>query len=588
MHSRIPDRSSWKLAALVIGAALLAACETKKEPAPVVKAEHAEGTIATTPDQPGRQLYQCAMHPNVVSDKPGKCPICGMELQPVTRIAARGIPGRAPVQLSTLQTQLINMRTAPVTRSVMAQTIRTVGRIAVDEEKTATLNSRVMGWVEKLHVNKTGETVARDQPLLEIYSPALYSAQQDFLIVSRRHKDGDPEDALLASARKRLELWGISGAQIEKLAQSGQPTSTLTLTAPLGGTVVEKPVVDAQMVQPGMPLFRIADLSTVWVMADLYESELPFVQTGQEAAVTIPSYPGRTWKGQVDFIYPYLQGKTRTNQARVVLPNPDGLLKPDMYVNVELGRDLGEQLSVPNSAIFDTGKRQYLFVEQQPGVFVPVIVELGPRVGDRRIVRNGVGVDDRVVVDGNFLLDSESQLKAAASGSTGESAPAETTATPNYPLPAETAAVADDLLTAYGRWHDALFKDGFTPAADSLAVMQKAVTSLREPQYAPTTHHSDFVAKLDSLDKALAAPPPADLAAARIRFGDVSAALIELVTTFPPPVSKPLSVIHCPMWSESPADWLQTGSVTQNPFYGSSMPTCGNIVGTIGKDERHD
>ena len=180
--------------------------------------------------------------------------------------------------------------------------------------------------------------------------------------------------------------------------------------------MIEKKVQPAQMVQPGMLLYRIADLSEVWAQAEIYESELPFVEKDQKAIVHLPAYPEREWEGRVDFIYPFLEGKTRTNMVRIALPNPDGVLKPEMYVNVELQSDLGEKLSVPASAVFNTGRQQYVFVEKEKGVFIPTLIELGPMVGDRQVIQSGVQVGDAVVVDGNFLIDSESQLKAAASG----------------------------------------------------------------------------------------------------------------------------------------------------------------------------
>ncbi len=387
---------------------LLALAACKEKPAANAGATDHSGHAHETAG--GKELYQCAMHPNVVSDRPGNCPICGMELTLVKEIEAKGIPGRGPVQLTDQQAQLVNIKTVPVTKGPLDQTIRAVGQVVVNEEKTAALNSRVMGWVEKLYVDTTGAPVTKGQPLMALYSPDLYSAQQDYLIARRQG------GSLKESARKRLELFGISDEQIAALEKTGTPTNTLDITAPLDGTVIEKKIQPAQMVQPGMPLYRIADLSEVWVQAEIYESELPFVKKDQKAVVKIPAYSGREWEGRVDFIYPFLEGKTRTNMVRLVLPNPEGMLKPEMYVNVEIKNDLGEELSVPSSAVFNTGKQQYLFVETDKGVFVPTLVELGPVVGDRQLIRSGVEAGDAVVVDGNFLLDSESQLKAAASG----------------------------------------------------------------------------------------------------------------------------------------------------------------------------
>lgn len=516
-------------------------------------------------------------------------------IKPPASAIASSVPGRVAVHLTNQQEQLINIRTVPVEQIPLMKTIRTVGRVVVDEARTATLNSRVMGWVEKLYVDTTGGIVAKGQPLLQIYSPALYSAQQDFLIVAHRRKTDGWDQSLFEAARQRLEFWGVSDAQIRHLEQTDRPSYTLTLTAPVGGTVLEKSVVDAQMVKPGMPLYRIADLSKVWVLAELFESDLPFVATGQDAVVAVPAYPGKELHGQVDFIYPFLQAKTRTDQARLVFTNPDGLLKPDMYVNVRLERNLGAPPSVPASAIFNTGNSQYVFVEEQPGLFAPVPVELGPQAGSRQVVLRGVKVGDRVVVDGNFMLDSESQLQASAGASSGggtagtsQMAPAPTpagnaVAAARHPLPAAAADQAAALLHAYARMHDALSHDSFAASVPAVKAMRAAVASLAAPGLTPAASEALYIRKLDALDRTLSAAPPGDLTAARIQFGVISAALIDLLKTFPPPVTHPLTIMHCPMWTKSPADWLQTAAVTQNPFLGTKMPTCGSAVGTIGK-----
>jgi membrane fusion protein, copper/silver efflux system len=377
-----------------------------------------------------KQLYQCSMHPNIISDHPGKCPICGMDLQPVSQVKAQGIPGRGAVQLSPLQEQLINIRVTPVIAARATKTIRAVGIVTYDQTKVADVNSRVLGWVDQLYADKPGQFVKANQPLMALYSPALYSAQQEYLLAfqqaQRARRAGSepgsgflnqfiPEaQMLLTAARKRLELWDISLAQIKALEQSGKPGNTLQLTAPISGFVVKKNVLPKQMVQAGMVLYRIADLSTVWLDADVYEYELPFIKAGQPAAVTVDAYPGKTFNGKVDFIYPYLESKTRTAKVRLVFDNPECLLKPNMYGNAVLADDLGQQLLVPASAVFDTGARQYLFVQKKPGLFVPKEIHLGPKAGDRFVVTKGVAPGDKVVVDGNFLLDSESQLKAAA------------------------------------------------------------------------------------------------------------------------------------------------------------------------------
>jgi Cu(I)/Ag(I) efflux system membrane fusion protein len=344
-----------------------------------------------------------------------------------TEMTGEDVPGRAMVMLSGEQRQLINIRTTPVVEGPARLMIRTVGIVAYDDARVANVNTKVMGWVEKLYVDKPGQAVQQGAPLMDLYSPALYSAQQEYLLAFQQYrqirtKSAAPKtqmaeaSSLRESARKRLALWGISAAEIAAIEKCGEPNTTLQLKSPVTGVVVEKKLDPGQMVQPGMMLFRVADLSTVWINADVYEYELPLIQTGQPVVVTLTAYPDRKLDGAVDFIYPYLENKTRTTTVRVVLPNPEGLLKPGMYANAEFQRDLGKQLLIPAAALFNTGIRQYVFVQAGEGLFMPRAVQLGPQAGDLFVIRKGLKAGELVVVDGTFLLDSESQLRAGSDG----------------------------------------------------------------------------------------------------------------------------------------------------------------------------
>jgi Cu(I)/Ag(I) efflux system membrane fusion protein len=345
-----------------------------------------------------------------------------------------GFTDRMAVQITPAQRQLINVRTAPVRREKINKTIRTVGIVTYDTSRVVDVNTKIGGWAQKLYVDKPGQLVKKGDPLMDIYSRDLYSGQYEYLQAYRQYqrlKDSPvakeasekfwkenlaEAESLRDSARKRLLLWDISEAEIRALEESGKPTDTLKLVAPVTGYVIEKKIEPGQAVHAGMMLYRAADVSTVWVNADIYEYELPLVKVGQEAHVTLTAYPDRKSKGKVDFIYPYLENKTRTATIRLVLDNQDEVLKPDMYANVRIEEDLGEQLVVPAAAVLDTGVRQYVFVETAEGMYAPRMVKLGQRTGDLYVIRDGLKDGEQVVVDGNFMLDSESQLSASGMG----------------------------------------------------------------------------------------------------------------------------------------------------------------------------
>ena len=590
------------VAAFVAIVAFTGCGEQEKQPA--ANNGHAGHSHGAETGGEKKQLYQCSMHPNIVSDKPGKCPICGMELQPVTAVEAKGIAGRAAVQLTEQQRQLINMRTTPVKQEEVNRTVRAVGTVAYDQSKVAEITSRVMGWVEKLYVDKPGEKVEQGQALMELYSPDLYSAAQDYLLAFRAAKSAgragsgrfaetrsSGAEDLLDSARKRLELFGITSEQIDKIEKAGSAKTAIPITAPISGTVVEKNVVQGQMIQPNMPLYRIADLSQVWIEAEVYESELPLVKVGQEVKVAVGSYADRTFTGKVDFIYPFLQGKTRTAKVRIVLENPEGILKPNMYANVELESGLGQELVIPASAVFDTGKRQYVFVQQDEGLFVPKEIELGPKVGDEVVVRSGLEAGQEVVVNGTFLLDSESQLKAAASGGAEESTQAKDVGPLEQPqrrakelvtpLSAEAAKLYRPLIDAYLQAKDLLAQDtadGLPAIANSLRQSSAAIS---KADVAPDNNGDLYRTRFAELEKALAAFKALNLDEARVEFGHASFALIALLSEFPPPLNLDLYVFKCPMWQKSPARWLQAKREIENPFMGQAMPSCGELVSEI-------
>lgn len=359
--------------------------------------------------------YTCSMHPSVKQEGPGACPICSMDLAPVTREEVE----TGVIRVDAQRRQEIGVRTAPVTVRAVEATIRAVGTVTWDETELSAVSLKYEGWIGKLFVEETGQAVRRGQPLLSLYSPALLASQEELLtaLASQRAARAtdipDRADYLVEAARRRLALWDLSDRQIDRIAESGEPVKYVTVSSPASGVVVEKNVVEGEAVRPGQTLFRIAGIDTVWIEAEVYESELPLVRVGQRAEVTFPYLPGKRFSGKIDYIYPYLEGGTRTGKVRITLPNPGLDLKPEMYANVVLQSNEGERVMVPEEAVIYAGSRRLVFVDLGEGRLQPREIEIGLRAGDAYEVLSGLTPGEVIVTSGNFLIAAESRLKSA-------------------------------------------------------------------------------------------------------------------------------------------------------------------------------
>ncbi|MCI0691961.1 efflux RND transporter periplasmic adaptor subunit [candidate division KSB1 bacterium] len=374
--------------------------------------------------------YTCTMHPSVKQKEPGKCPICAMDLVPVYKEGASPQAGIQEKQVRTVnvplyQQQLIGVQRDTVKVQPVAQTIRTVGHVTYDETRIATINLKFSGWIEKLYVDYTGQFVKQSQPLFDIYSPELVATQEEYLQTLRDASqelrlaelnnltnDADNrENSLLKSSRDRLLLWGITEKQIEEITQKGTPQLTLRFYSPINGYVVEKNAFEGRHAKVGTDLYTITDLSIIWVHADIYEYELPYVKVGQKATITLSYDPSAEYTGRVDYIYPTLQARTRTAKVRLIFSNPDLKLKPDMYADVEIAGEQGEQLTIPETAVLNTGVRQLVFVDRGNGRFEPREIKLGIKAGRYYTVLEGLEPGEIVVKSGNFLIDAEAHVQ---------------------------------------------------------------------------------------------------------------------------------------------------------------------------------
>ncbi|HWI58782.1 MAG TPA: efflux RND transporter periplasmic adaptor subunit [Bacillota bacterium] len=445
-------------------------------------------------------LYTCGMHPQVVQDKPGNCPICGMKLTPIRKQGASAsaqpsgaqssgerklkyykstmLPGETSptprkdsmgmdmvpvyegeaaaaessvIAVDPVTTQNMDIRTATVTRGPLRRTVRTVGAVDYNETTLADVTTKFRGWIEKLYVDATGQQVHRGEPLFEIYSPELYSAQREYLLALEQGTNAPGAAALKTSALTKLKFFDISDEQIAELERTREARKTLRIGAPQDGFVVEKMVVEGQMVEPGMKLYRLADLSLVWVQAQIYEQDLIYIKLGQEATVTLSYLSDREFRGRVTYIYPNVDEKTRTARVRMEFHNPGYFLKPGMFATVQVVSELQPSaLLIPDMAILRSGEKTTVFVALAGGRFEPRTVALGPQAeNDTYQVLSGLQEGDHIVTSGQFMLDSESQLREAIQkmlepkpAGRPSPTPSSTNAMPGHPMEPERTTPA--------------------------------------------------------------------------------------------------------------------------------------------------
>jgi Cu(I)/Ag(I) efflux system membrane fusion protein len=421
---------------------------------------------APTSSATGKVLYQCPMHPTVQKDQPSDCPICGMKLEKVDPSGAFEVPpgerkvvfyrspmdpkqtshtprkdqmgmdylpvyldelqgtgpvaGLVTVKIDPARQQLIGLVTAEATLGAIGGALRTSGRVAVDETRIHRVNVKFGGFVERVQADFIGQFVQQGAPLFTIYSPELLAAQEDLLLALRTQRDLAsarglaPDGAeLVASARRKLQLWNIPTATLARVEQNGQAERTITILSPVSGVVVKKEVVPGMRIEAGGMPYEIWDLTSVWVLADVYETDLQHVKVGAPASLTFKAIPGKEFQGRVAFVDPVLDPKTRTAKVRVSLANPGAVLKPEMFGEVVLRSAPRQALRIPADSVIDSGTRSVVFVALGDGKFQPRVVRLGASDGDYVEVQDGLAAADRIVTRANFLVDSESRLKAS-------------------------------------------------------------------------------------------------------------------------------------------------------------------------------
>jgi multidrug efflux pump subunit AcrA (membrane-fusion protein) len=595
----IPRAISAKRLAVVIGGIILTLYLGATIGPPIGRGLHrAWSAVAgskgeATGEAGGQHYYTCSMHPWVIEPKPGNCPICGMKLVPLDPAKFSGEVTIDPVVL-----QNIGVRVEKVALGSETGSIRTVGTVTYDETRLVDVNLKVSGWIEKLRVNSMGAPVKRGQPLFDLYSPDLYSAEEEYLLARRASQrvgsGGGSSSAglgndLLEAARTKLSFFDINNAQIAALEARGKPLKNMTISSPQSGVVIEKQAFEGMKVTPGMTMYRIADLSRVWVMATVYEYQSQQIKVGQPATMTLSYLPGEQLAGKVVYIYPYLDEHTRQINVRLEFPNPHLNLKPGMYATVLFqGTETPKRVLVSRSAVIDTGERQVAFVAFGGGRFEPRTVHMGAETEDGKVeILDGLKPGDLVVVSGQFLIDSEARMREALAHMmkgtpVGEAtAPKPALAGPaSIVLPAAANAALGVALDGYLAVGQALASDTTTNMGVSARKIADAIDALVAMAIPNQPHYWHDHAEAASVkQKALDLAAASTLDDARRAYALLSTVLSKLLhgTGVPRSYGQKLEDAHCPMYPDSKGQgsvWIQAAGAIRNPYFGKAMLTC--------------
>ncbi|MGB5436353.1 MAG: efflux RND transporter periplasmic adaptor subunit [Maribacter sp.] len=547
-------------------------------------------------------IWTCSMHPQIRMNEPGQCPICGMDLIPLESNGSAMDPNA--IQMTDDAMKLANIQTMIVGGSNGANKKLTLnGKVQIDERKLYTQSTHLPGRIEKLNMNFTGEKVNRGQTLAMVYSPELVTAQEE-LLQSYRMKEAQPE--LFEAAKQKLGNWKIGSATINKIISANKPIQQFPITADVSGIITAKKVDLGDYVGQGMPIYEIADLSSLWVLFDIYESDMPWVKVGNKINYTVQSLPGETFEGVVSFIDPLINPQTRVASARVEVKNSGNRLKPEMFASGvvinSLTTSTSKDIVIPKSAVMWTGERSVVYtksVVSNKVNFKLREVTLGASLGDAYIIKEGLSEGEEIVVNGTFTVDAAAQLAGKPSMMSPEGGAAMTghnhggaaVPTSNDPIINKVAkSVAVDqkakdalkpLLTEYLAMKDALIIDNLEDAKKAGSNILKTIEGVNMSLFTEESHSVWMGLSSDLKNTLQHVQHFKTLEEVRGPFQQVSNRMIELETSFNPN-AETLYVLHCPMVNNNKgADWLSNSKEVKNPYYGQAMLTCGAVTKEI-------
>lgn len=540
----------------------------------------AEVESAETAHTETMQEWTCSMHPQIRRHEPGKCPICGMELIPVSSSDASAEMSTAVV-LAPAAMDLAGVQTTVVNFSPAVAELQLTGKVQPDERAVYTQAAHIPGRLERLIVDFTGQAVAKGTVLAYVYAPELVTAQQELL---EAQKMAATQPQLLQAARQKLLNWKLTDQDIQSILQEGKPRETWPVVADQSGVVTDKLVREGDYVQRGQPIYQLADLSRLWLLLDVHESDLSWLAPGQPVSYTVAALPGKTFQGTVTFVDPVIQPDTRVAKARVVVDNSEGKFKPEMLVNATVTttyEDAHNQLIVPKGAVLWTGRRSVVYVRQSAGTnaFAMREVTLGAAVKDGYILIDGLKAGEELVTKGTFSIDAAAEL----AGKPSMMLPHD-----EQPLTSGVETVPADILTSvyhqYLSLKDALVADQVQDALNVTKGLIQAINQVQMEAFEPKSHQI-WMQNLPDLKKETAGLAKArSLNDLRESFLLLSQTMIHLAQQLHP-YDQVLYVAHCPMANEyKGADWLSLSKEIENPYFGASMRTCGEVTDTISID----
>jgi len=547
----------------------------------------------------GETTWTCSMHPQIRQKEPGDCPICGMDLIPIEEDEDSDTDGLS-ITMSPTAMQLASVSTAIVGKTVPFKDVRLNGKVQADERNVFSQVSHISGRIEKLLVNFTGEFVNRGQTIAYIYSPELVTAQNE-LFEAKKLKGTHPQ--IFNASREKLKNWKITDSQIDAIIQSGKIQSEFPINADVSGYISAKNVNVGDYISQGQMLYEITDLSKVWILLDIYENDISWISKNDKVQFAVASFPGEEFNGTISFIDPVINYSTRTAKARVEFSNPNGKLKPEMFVSGIVKSKLNKQadaIIVPKTAVLWTGKRSIIYIttrDEDKMKFTMREITLGPSLGDSYIVKEGLAEGEEIVINGTFSVDAASQLSGKPSMmnpdggvvTTGHehhqgdspTISEEKSISKISKISNEAKTKLNPLFNQYLAWKNALVQDNLSESQKSAEMMLNELNKINLGLFEGEAHN-----KMVKFHSALQNNMPHvthlnNIEKVRDVFRHVSINMIEITNTFKP-FTKTLYVQHCPMADDNKgADWLSTEQEIRNPYFGSSMLKCGEIIQTI-------